>query len=106
MKLNPVILRDRGKCLNTAIIRQAILDRRPLGASYEGAPLCFSPHVLGRDKHGVRRVVAFQHGVAARWRCLRLRRLKRLGPTGDDWQSGHGPYRQHSCVVRVDVSAW
>ena len=92
--------------MNTAIIRQAILDRRALGATYDGAPLCFSPHVLGRDKRGARRVLAFQHGVATRWRCLRLSRLKRLRPTGDDWQSGHGPYRQHSCVVRVDVSAW
>jgi hypothetical protein len=106
LKLNPVSLRGRGKCLNTAIIRQAILDRRPLGATYDGAPLSFSPHVLGRDKRGVRRVLAFQHGVAARWRCLRLKRLKRLTPAGEDWRSGHGPYRQHACVVRVEVSAW
>ena len=104
MKLNPVILRDWGKCLNTAIIRQAILDRRPLGATYDGAPLSFSPHVLGRDKRGARRVLAFQHGDASGWRCLRLSRLKRLRPTGDDWQSGHG--RQQACVVRVEVSAW
>jgi len=92
--------------LNTAIIRQAILDRRPLGATYDGARLSFSPHVLGRDKRGARRVLAFEHGDATRWRCLRPSRLKRLRPTGDDWHSGHGPYRQHVCVVRVEVSAW
>ena len=92
--------------MNDAIIRQAILDRRALGATYDGAPLSFSPHVLGRDKRGARRVLAFQHGGATRWRCLRLSRLKRLRSTSDDWQSGHGPYRQHSCVVRVEVSAW
>jgi len=38
--------------LNDAIIRQAILDRRTLGATYDGAPLSFSPHALGRDKRG------------------------------------------------------
>ena len=92
--------------MNTAIIRQAILDRRPLGATYDGATLSFSPHALGRDKRGARRVLAFQHGVASRWRCLRLKRLKRLRPASEDWQSGHGPYRQHACVVRVEVSAW
>jgi hypothetical protein len=92
--------------LNVAIIRQAILDRRSPGATYEGAALSFSPHVLGRDKRGARRVLAFQHGSATRWRCLRLSRLRRLRSASDDWQSGHGPYRQHSCVVRVDVSAW
>jgi hypothetical protein len=30
--------------LNDAIIRQAILDRRSLGATYDGAALSFSPH--------------------------------------------------------------
>ncbi len=92
--------------MNGAIIRQAILDRRPLGATYDGAALQFSPHVLGRDKRGARRVLAFEHGDRNRWRCLRLSRLKQLQPTGDDWHSGHGPYRQQSCVVRVEVSAW
>jgi hypothetical protein len=97
--------------LNDALIRQAILDRRALGATYDGVPISFSPHVLGRDKRGARRVLAFQHGahngdVSGKWRCLRLSRLKRLRSASEDWQSGHGPYRQHSCVVRVEVSAW
>ena len=89
-----------------ATVRQATLERRALGASYEGAALSFSPHVLGRDKHGARRVLAFQHGESGGWRCLRLSRLRRLRPADDDWRSGHGPWRQRACVVRVEVSAW
>jgi hypothetical protein len=92
--------------LKDATIRQAILERRALGASYEGALLSFSPHVLGRDKRGARRVLAFQHGEGGRWRCLRLSRLGRLRLAADDWQSGHGPWRHRACVVRVEVSAW
>ena len=91
--------------MNEATIRQAILERRALGASYLGVALCFSPHVLGRDKRGARRVLAFQHGEG-RWRCLRLGRLQRLRLAADDWQSGHGPWRHRACVVRVEVSAW
>jgi hypothetical protein len=92
--------------LNDSTIRQAILERHALGASYEGAVVSFSPHVLGRDKRGARRVLAFEHGETGRWRCLRVSRLRRLRPAGDDWQSGHGPWRQRACVVRVEVSAW
>ena len=89
-----------------ATIRQAILERHSLVASYDGAALSFSPHVLGRDKRGARRVLAVQHGEDGRWRCLRLSRLRRLRLAGDDWQSGHGPWRQRACVVRIEVSAW
>jgi len=67
-----------------ATTRQAILERRAFA----------------------RRAFAFQHGDGGRWRCLRVSRLRGLRPLADDWQSGHGPWRQRACVGRVEVSAW
>jgi hypothetical protein len=101
--------RASGAGMSYDVIRQAILDRRSLTATYDGAVLHFSPHVLGRHPDRSLRVVAFQYvgdTERGRWRCLALGRLERVGPNRDGWHSGHDRGRPTKCVVQIEVASW
>jgi hypothetical protein len=44
------------------LVWAAVVNRRPIGASYHGLPRLFCPHRLGRNKDGELRVLCYQYG--------------------------------------------
>jgi hypothetical protein len=94
-------------------IRQAVIDRCCLTATYEHRIRHFSPHSIGRDDDGERHVMAFQYGGQSskplpplgQWRCFAVQKLQNVLRNTDDWRTGPGHSRPNKCVTHVDVQA-
>jgi hypothetical protein len=96
------------------IIRQAVLDHRPLTALYDARIRRFCPHAAGLDKAGTLRVLGLQYGgdstsalpPGGDWRCFRLTGLADVRPNRDRWRTKPGHSRANSCIVQIDVEAY
>ncbi len=94
-----------------ATIRQAILDRCCLSATYQGSTRHFAPHALGQSNSGETNVMAFQYaGSSAKglppggqWRCYRISELSGVRRNDDSWHSAPDHERPNTCVTLVDV---
>jgi hypothetical protein len=74
-----------------SILSQAIQDKRPVSATYDGYLREFCPHVLGY-KYGVLRVLGYQFGgdssngsVKGEWKCFLVSQLHSLAFITGDW---------------------
>lgn len=96
------------------LIREALLQRRQVLATYGGLPRAFCPHVLGH-KHGRAQALVYQFGGESHqgavqgdgpdnWRCIHLDDLRDVRLRDGPWHSADN-YRQHpqACVDEVDV---
>lgn len=92
------------------LIRQAIGERRPVEARFEGHPRRFCPHAIGtRDGHP--RALVFQFaGHSSRglppegdWRCLAIDRLTEVSLQDGPWHTREHSQPQH-CIDEVDLS--
>jgi hypothetical protein len=99
--------------MSYGIIRQAILDKCCLTATYQGRVRHFSPHAIGRDNDGEVHVMAFQYGgqsskglpMGGEWRCFNVYELHNVIRNGDPWHTGYDHSRPNTCVTHVDVRA-
>jgi hypothetical protein len=97
--------------MSYAVIRQAILDRSSLTATYDGAIRHFSPHAIGGNDGGESNIMAFQYAggssmglpTGGQWRCFRVNGLYGVRRNEDPWHSGHGHSRPTTYVIQIDV---
>lgn len=80
------------------VIRQSILTRKPIEATYKGLRRKLCPHVLG-TRDGERRILAYQvegdsstglggSGSPDNWRYMIIDRLKDVSLVEGDWCTG------------------
>jgi hypothetical protein len=92
-----------------SIVRQAILDKEQVVATYQGHRRELCPHVLG-TKNGRRQALFFQFGGASAsglapggaWRCMPIDGLSDVTSRSGRWHTGPREQPQ-TCVDDVDV---
>jgi hypothetical protein len=97
-------------------LRQAVLERRQVAATYKGHRRLMCPHVVG-TKQGRLQCLFYQFGGAsssgpvregsrASWRCIPIADLQDLEILeGREW-FGVATEGRQTCVDLVDVEAW
>jgi hypothetical protein len=93
-----------------SVVRDAIIDRQQVIATYGGHRREMCPHVIG-TKGGRRQALFFQFaGSSSRglpaggdWRCLPTDGLSDVSTRAGEWHTGPGDVRQQTCVDTVDV---
>ena len=92
------------------LLKQAIQDRQPVAARYDGGVREFCPHALG-TKRGARHVLAYQYGgssasglpAGGEWRCLDVGRLTDVEVREGEWHTTPNVFNPQSCLDEVDV---
>ena len=95
------------------VIRQAIIDRASVTASYENYIRHFSPHIIGKHGNGVPIVVAFQYGGGkpgglspiGEWCQYLMPRLHYVRRNGDRWLHGLPQGKPMEGLSEIDVAA-
>jgi hypothetical protein len=93
-----------------ALVRQAILDRDQVIASYNGYRREMCPHVLG-TKGGRRQALFYQFAGGSssglppggEWRCIPVDQLTDVEVRPGEWHTGIGHSRPQTCVDYVDT---
>jgi hypothetical protein len=92
-----------------SIVRQAILDKDQIVATYQGHRRELCPHVIG-TKGGRRQALFFQFGGSSssglppggEWRCMPIDGLGDVTSRSGQWHTG-AHTRPQTCVDDVDV---
>ena len=98
-----------------ALLRWAVIRRKPVAAIYGNLPRLFCPHVLGQSKEGELRAFCYQFGGSSGsglrsgdgiggWRCLTVNKLSQVELQDGDWRTDSHSRRQ-SCVEQIDIDA-
>jgi hypothetical protein len=95
------------------LIRQAILERKSINATYDGQPREMTPHVIG-TKNGKEQGLFYQYGGVSNsrpiqpdgspdnWRCLEISKIANVAiVAGSHTAPNHS--RPQTCVGNVDV---
>jgi hypothetical protein len=100
-----------------AFVREAVINRRPIAAMYEGKRRLLCPHRLGRNKAGQLRVLCYQYGGESQsglaplgspsnWRCIAVEKLSRVELLDEDvWRTAPNHSRPQTCIPDADVDA-
>lgn len=94
-------------------IRQAIIDLKPVTATYNGYPREMCPHVLG-TKSGRPQALFYQFGghsdsgldpdgSPTNWRCMFIDELSDVATFDGEWHTAPNHSRRQSCVDEIDV---
>jgi hypothetical protein len=96
------------------ILKQAIINRQPVGAIYGGRVRLVCPHVLGIDKAGGLQALFYQFGGASNsrpiqpdgspdnWRCLALEKLSSVQIISPgQWHTAPNHSRPQTCVKQI-----
>jgi hypothetical protein len=97
------------------LLRQAVLQRAPIEAEYQGLLRQMCPHALGW-KNGKEKVLLYQfaggskHGLEPpgspnNWRCLFVGSLTKVRVIDGDWYTASNHSRPQTCIDDVDVQA-
>ncbi len=97
------------------IIRQAILNKEIVVATYGGSERHLCPHVLGK-KNGEYRVLFYQFGggssrilgpdgSSTNWRCLPLSKLSKVGAYKGKWHTSRNNSRPQHCLDEIEIQA-
>jgi hypothetical protein len=96
------------------LIRQAIIEKKSIHATYKDAHREMCPHVLG-TKNGRQHALFYQYGgesnsrpiqpdgSAVNWRCLDIAELTNVTLVEGAWHSAPNHSRPQTCVGEVDV---
>lgn len=95
-----------------ALIRQAILDRDIVVATYNGHVREMCPHALG-TKNGRRQCLFYQFagtsstglapdGSPRNWRCIPIDELRDVSVRKGAWHTAPSHTRRQTCVDRID----
>src|SRR5262249_51243387 len=94
-----------------ALVRDAILNKQPLSAMYNGQSRLLCPHVLGEDKDGNFQALFYQFGGGSssrpiergaspnNWRCFALTKLSEVKIIEDRWRTA--PLEREQTCVKV-----
>jgi hypothetical protein len=97
------------------IVKQAIINKQPVGAVYGGHVRLMCPHVLGEDKVGNPQALFYQFGGASNsrpiqpngspdnWRCLAVEKLSSVQVIDGEWYTAPNHSRPQTCVKQIDV---
>lgn len=96
-----------------AIVRDAILAKQQITASYRGYLREMCPHVLG-TKDGREQALFYQFagdsssglgpdGSSDNWRCMFLDELVGVQAQDGEWHSAPKHTQQQTCVDKIDV---
>ena len=96
------------------VIKDAILNRKTVRATYQGHPREMCPHVIGLNKRGEQQALCYQFGgtsssglgpdgSAENWRCVRIAGLRDVTSTDGPWHTAPDHSRPQTCVARRDV---
>jgi hypothetical protein len=93
------------------LIRQAVLDRCSLTATYQRRVRHFSPHAIGRSNDGQINVMGYQYAgetstvlpPGGEWRCFEFRLLSDVRRNGDSWHTREDHSRPNTCVTQIDA---
>jgi hypothetical protein len=96
-----------------AIVRQAIIAKQTVVATYKGHRREMCPHVIG-TKEGEPHALFYQFGggsstgLAAdgspeNWRCIRIAELSNVTTYSGPWHTAHRHTQRQVCVDQIDV---
>lgn len=99
-----------------ALIRTAVVGRRPLAAVYHSRLRLVCPHKLGWNSDGRPQVLCYQYGGESEsglrpsgapdnWRCLAVENLLEVAVLEGAWRTAPNHTRPQTCIARVDVDA-
>ena len=95
------------------LIRQAILNKQQVVATYQGHRREMCPHVIGK-KNGREQALFYQFGGSSssglepagstkNWRCIPIAGLKDVSVREGAWHSFSPHTQPQTCVDRIDV---
>ncbi|MEA2525464.1 MAG: hypothetical protein QOF73_2691 [Thermomicrobiales bacterium] len=92
------------------VLAQAIEERQPVVARYDGAVRVFCPHALG-TKEGKPHVLAYQIAGEStsglppegEWRCFDVDKLSDLAASPGVWRTAPNLFNPQSCLDDVDL---
>jgi hypothetical protein len=95
---------------NYSVVRQAIVDKAQIVASYRGHRREMCPHVIG-VKDGRRQALFFQFAGSSSsglppgggWRCIPIEGLSDVVSRPGTWYGERDPTQPQTCVDLVDV---
>lgn len=96
------------------LIRQAILEKKCMEATYKERHRMMCPHTLGANKKGEEQALFYQYdgesssglqppGSPKNWRCLRVEELSNLKIIGGTWHGGPNHSVPQRCVDQIDI---
>ena len=97
------------------IVRQAIIDKKILVATYGGLERIMCPHVIGTNKLGKQQALCYQFdgesnsrpieadGSPVNWRCVEIAKLTDVRTRDGAWHTAPNHSRPQTCVANVDV---
>lgn len=93
------------------LLRQAILKREQVVATYEGEVRFFCPHALGA-KGRRRHVLGYQFGGGSRsalpargeWRCFDVAGLTDVATRPGPWYTAPNVFNPQSCLDTIDLT--
>lgn len=95
------------------LIKQAILEKKQVVATYGGHVREMCPHVIGK-KNGIEQALFFQFGGSSsskggitpengEWRCMPIAGLTDIEMRDGEWHSGESHAKNQTCVDEIDV---
>jgi hypothetical protein len=97
--------------MSSALLHQAIRERKQVTARYGGQPREFCPHALGY-KDNEERVLVYQFGGSSstgslpQWKCFIVSRLTAVSLRDGPWHTDpHGHSQTQTCMDTVTVRA-
>ena len=96
------------------LIRNSILEKVALRATYDGRVRVLCPQLLGRNRDGLVRVLCLQIGGESAsglhlgdglgaWRCLALEKFSHVERSDDRWPTAVNPLRPPKCIDRIEL---
>ena len=98
---------------NYTIIRNAILNRQQVVATYKNHVREMCPHVIG-TKNGKEQALFYQFGGTSsqgaitsdtpkNWRCIPIEGLSNITVRTGSWHTGDNHTQQQTCVDNIDI---
>ena len=98
---------------NYAVIRNAIINKQQVTATYSGHVREMCPHVIG-TKNGREQALFYQFGGTSssgaivadspkNWRCIPIEGLSNVSVKSGNWHTGGNHSQDQTCVDDIDV---
>jgi hypothetical protein len=109
-----MLVSDRALEHSHALLRAAIIYRRPVSALYRGRRRLLCPHLLGWNRHRRLQVLCYQYGgdsesglllagASDNWRCLAVENLSQVALLDGPWQTAENHSRPQTCIEEVEL---
>jgi len=97
------------------LIRQAIIEKKIVHATYSAHHREMCPHVIGLNRRGMQQGLFYQFGGEStsrpiepdgspvNWRCFEISKLSNVRIVEGDWHTAPNHSRPQTCVHQIDV---